>query len=62
MRLLQTIAFAIALLTAYPAHADLAGGASVIDGDTIEIRRERIHLHGMNALQSAQLSTIEGKR
>ena len=36
-------------LLATPALADVAGVASVIDGDTLEIHGQRIRLHGIDA-------------
>lgn len=36
------------------ALADIAGVASVIDGDTLEIHGTRIRLHGIDAPESAQ--------
>jgi hypothetical protein len=39
----------------------ISGRASVIDGDTIEIRGERIRLFGIDAPESGQPCTIEGK-
>ena len=38
------IAFSLVALAALPAQADTIGRATVIDGDTIEIRGERIRL------------------
>lgn len=47
---------ALALLVTGPVlAAGLAGTASVIDGDTLEIRGTRIRLYGIDAPESAQL-------
>ncbi len=43
------------ILLATPAIADVAGVASVIDGDTIEVHGQRIRLHGIDALERRQL-------
>jgi endonuclease YncB( thermonuclease family) len=39
----------------------LAGRASVIDSDTIEIHGERIRLWGIDAVESGQRCTLDGK-
>ncbi len=43
------VLFALCVLVTAPAFADIAGSATVIDGDTIEIGGERIHLWGIDA-------------
>ncbi len=48
-------------LIATPALADMAGTASVIDGDTIEVHGQRIRLHGIDAPESRQLCRLDGK-
>jgi endonuclease YncB( thermonuclease family) len=48
--------FLLILLIATPALADpIVGRASVIDGDTLEVRSTRIRLHGIDAPESAQV-------
>ncbi len=54
------LAFAL-ILIATPALADVAGTASVIDGDTIEVHGQRIRLHGIDAPESRQLCRLDGK-
>ena len=56
------ICFATLLvISAHDARAEIVGRASVVDGDTIEIGGARIRLHGIDAPESSQLCSIEGK-
>jgi endonuclease YncB( thermonuclease family) len=51
------------ILSAQATAADrIAGAASVIYGDTIEIRGSRIRLHGIDAPECYQLCTRQGQR
>ncbi len=57
---MRALTIALCLL-ATPALADVAGTASVIDGDTIEVHGQRIRLHGIDAPESRQLCRLDGK-
>lgn len=48
------------LITPTVAQADVAGPATVIDGDTLEVAGERIRLHGIDAPESAQTCGRQG--
>ncbi|HEV2557205.1 MAG TPA: thermonuclease family protein [Microvirga sp.] len=56
-KIVSAIAFALGLLTAVPAGyaEEIVGRASVTDGDTLEIRGQKIRLHGVDAPESSQL-------
>jgi endonuclease YncB( thermonuclease family) len=45
-----------------PAAVEIAGVASIIDGDTIEIHGQRIRLFGIDSPESAQFCEKEGIR
>ncbi len=57
---MRALAITLCLLATL-ALADVAGVASVIDGDTIEVHGQRIKLHGIDAPESRQLCRLDGK-
>ena len=64
-RLVLKASMLLILLAAVPRSAaanDIVGRASVVDGDTIEIRGERIRLHGIDAPESSQRCFLEPGR
>jgi endonuclease YncB( thermonuclease family) len=48
-------------LVSMPANADITGEPRIVDGDTIVISNERIRLHGIDAPESKQSCTMNGK-
>ena len=51
----------LTLLVASPAFANVTGNARIVDGDTIHIGKTKIRLHGIDAPESKQTCTADGK-
>ncbi|MFC0282545.1 thermonuclease family protein [Camelimonas abortus] len=56
------IAMVAALAVAPVSAQDLAGQATIIDGDTLEIHGRRVRLHGIDAPESSQVCEDDSKR
>ena len=51
----------ITLIVAVPAFADVTGPARIVDGDTVHIGKTKIRFHGIDAPESKQACTADGK-
>jgi len=49
------------LLSGHTAHADITGKPRVVDGDTLAFENQRVRLHGIDAPESKQTCTANGK-
>ena len=60
LRIAPALALLILTLPSH-AHADVTGKPRVVDGDTIHIGKTKIRLHGIDAPESKQSCTADGK-
>ena len=60
--LIFALAVASSAIGTVAAQTPIVGVASVIDGDTLEIHRQRIRLHGIDAPESGQFCEKDGKQ
>jgi endonuclease YncB( thermonuclease family) len=58
MRYVGSAVLLVVLTVSYFAHADVTGKPRVIDGDTIEIGKTKIRLHGVDAPEMKQTCRI----
>ena len=61
MRRLIFLLAMLFVIFAQDAVAEIVGRATVIDGDTIEVRGERIRLYGIDTPESSQLCDLGGQ-
>ena len=54
-------ALPIALFAAAPGHAEITGTARAVDGDTVVLAGQEIHLYGVDAPEEAQVCEADGE-